>query len=991
MDSPRLVLLVFLLLFLFLSPDSQQPSQSQQNELDDLIAEEHNALEVLRSSRYGDLDVYQGTWLNITGFRDVDGLAWDVLPDVKHQAQEQLKYFLGEEGQRKLYGLDVPVTADASVDGGKAQDRLQLDNGQISLYRNVTGIVRGNWRRSPPFRSIRPPRINLTSLTPQVALTSQDYDRNVTGSGGKIQIRLDEKTGEELVVSDDVVREISGTMTLRDESSPGDGWDINLHGVHFQSFGGLILTTTSEKFAGLFALPHFSLSPHTYSLVQGLLNKTLSSAILAQESSMSKSPIYPWASSSNHPSDILFPTPRCEYVVYLQQDPVEFKIGRVSSATLKLLEDELRFPTGAPVPNAPDMVMSMTLFSPDCGFVLESVGPPESTTHSANHLRGPKIESFLWLVKRVSALFAIISGLQIVLLIRQMNEAATPSTVSRISFYTIAIMAMGDGFMLMGFLTAGIYIDAAFLMLFSTAFIAFLSVCVFGMRFLIAIWRVQAPERRERERSGSPTNGTPSQTRQTPATVTPAGTETLPLPVTTRAANRTAPVIILPPDQDLSAAETEDNTITQNTNQVVTTDSRSAISTLYSRFYFILLGLIFLSLHATSWPQRLRSVYANIMVFTYLSFWTPQIYRNVMRNCRKALRWDFVVGQSILRLVPIVYVYSVPSNIVYVETDTRAAFAPVAWVWIQICALASQEVLGPRFVVPNGWAPPAYDYHPILREDDLESGAMPTGSAQVAEEEDVGKPDSAAVNAKGTPPRAKWKRTWDCAICMQDVEVHIVPSESSGGNETAGSTSTGLGSGILGRRSYMVTPCRHIFHTASTIPTLPAESRAAILDVLFEPSEPLRALSAGLLAGNSFASYDALVAAVGRQLEVLLESSSAGDAEWLDGILTAHPRLGEKKVDSALSRGEQAGLNQGGSQEGERLRALNEDYEKVFPGLRYVCVPLQHCNELLFVLPSADIRLLKRLGQWKEPADNHGGHASTHQTRRYQVGKDGGS
>ncbi|KAH0559345.1 hypothetical protein GP486_004139 [Trichoglossum hirsutum] len=807
MDSPRILLLIFLLLLLFLSPDNQQPSPSQRVELDNLIAEERNALGVLRSSRYGDLDANRGIWLNITGFRGGNALAWGVLPKVKDRVREQLKYLLGEEGQRKLDGLDGPVTAGAGVDGGKAWDRSQAKEEQTPFYQNVTGMVYGKWTRSRLSQDLRPPHINLTTLAPWAGFVTREYDRNVTGSSGKLQLRLDEKTGVGLVVGGDLVREIAGTMTLQDESSPGDGWEIGLHGVHFQSFGGIILTTTSEKFAGLFALPHLSLSPHTYSLAKDLLNKTLSSAILKQESSISASLMYPRSYSPSHPSDILFSTPRCEYIVYLQQDPMEFRVRGVSSATLNLIEDELRFPTGAPVPGAPDMVMSMTLFSPDCGFVLESMGPPEFTPQSAGHLKGPKIESFLWLARRFSSFFAIICSLQILLLIRQMNEAATPSTVSRVSFYTIAIMAMGDGFVLMGFLTVGIYIDAAFLSLFSTAFIAFLSVCVFGMRFLIAIWRVQAPERRERGRPAGSVNNAPS-----PAGQTPSRTESLPPPVTASAVNRASPVIILPPDQDLAAAEAEENATDQNTNQRTTTDPSNAIGALYTRFYIILLGLIFLSLYATSWPETLRSIYANVLVFTYLSFWTPQIYRNVMRNCRKALRWDFVIGQSILRLTPIVYVYSVPDNIMYIETDGRMAIALTAWVWVQIWILVSQEVLGPRFAVPNGWAPPAYDYHPVLREDDLESGAMPIGFTQVAEEEDVGKSNSSMAAGEASP-RVKRRRSWDCAICMQDIVVHIVPSGSSSGNEAAGSASVGLGSGILGRRGYMVTPCRHIFHS----------------------------------------------------------------------------------------------------------------------------------------------------------------------------------
>jgi transmembrane E3 ubiquitin-protein ligase len=247
MDSPRIVLLVFLLLFFFLSPDSQQPSPSQRVELDSIIAEERHALEVLRSSRFGDLDVSQGKWLNITGFRDGDGLAWDALSAVKERAWEQLKYVLGEKGIRNVNGPDESAIAEGIGDGGSTGDRIQVNEIQIPLYRNVTGIVHGLWTRSRLSQGLHPPQINLTTLAPRAGFTTQDYDRNVTGSSGKLQLRLDEKTGEELIFSDGLVREISGTMTLRDESSPGDGWEIGLHGVHFQSFGGIVLTTTSEK------------------------------------------------------------------------------------------------------------------------------------------------------------------------------------------------------------------------------------------------------------------------------------------------------------------------------------------------------------------------------------------------------------------------------------------------------------------------------------------------------------------------------------------------------------------------------------------------------------------------------------------------------------------------------------------------------------------------------------------------------------------------
>ncbi len=122
----------------------------------------------------------------------------------------------------------------------------------------------------------------------------------------------------------------------------------------------------------------------------------------------------------------------------------------------------------------------------------------------------------------------------------------------------------------------------------------------------------------------------------------------------------------------------------------------------------------------------------------------------------------------------------------------------------------------------------------------------------------------------------------------------------------------------------------------SSIPSLNTSERAAILDALFEPCTALHTLSVELLHDETFESYDALIAKIGKQLTELQRSISTSDTEWLDKILAAHPRLGEKKVDSAQSRGEQAGLKTGGEEEAEQLSELNREYEEKFPGLRYV-------------------------------------------------------
>lgn len=311
---------------------------------------------------------------------------------------------------------------------------------------------------------------------------------------------------------------------------------------------------------------------------------------------------------------------------------------------------------------------------------------------------------------------------------------------------------------------------------------------------MMEIWAIQAPERQERRPN-----------RQSPNT--PSGS--LPLPATAAAMRDTgATPVILTPDQDPPSDE-ETPPPNHGVAAPSTGEARADVGAMYARFYLILFLLLILSIWSFVWPNRVGSVYARTLGFIYLSFWTPQIYRNVMRNCRKAFRWDFVVGQSVLRLSPFLYFLTVRGNVLFIRPDSITALAMTGWVWLQVWVLASQDILGPRFFVPRGWAPPAYDYHPILRdtagpEQDLEAGGgtLPIGSLRADERE---------PSPEDKPrPKDRKKAVFDCAICMQEMEVPVLagPSTSGGSSSvTDGATS------ILTRRTYMVTPCRHIFHS----------------------------------------------------------------------------------------------------------------------------------------------------------------------------------
>jgi 2-oxo-4-hydroxy-4-carboxy--5-ureidoimidazoline (OHCU) decarboxylase len=139
----------------------------------------------------------------------------------------------------------------------------------------------------------------------------------------------------------------------------------------------------------------------------------------------------------------------------------------------------------------------------------------------------------------------------------------------------------------------------------------------------------------------------------------------------------------------------------------------------------------------------------------------------------------------------------------------------------------------------------------------------------------------------------------------------------------------------------------------TSLPTLSDTALTSVLDLLFEPTADLHAMALPTMRTMSFDSYDDLISTLRDQLlkvqKHLEEDSSSGSQEStgaadaqavLHRILGSHPRLGEKKVDSAMSRAEQANLKAGGGEEAEKeaqmLAALNHEYESKFPGLRYV-------------------------------------------------------
>ncbi|CAK7214234.1 hypothetical protein SBRCBS47491_002079 [Sporothrix bragantina] len=787
-------------------------------------------------------------------------------------------------------GTDVAAGAVAAAAGGQTAGKAA----------EAAPLAPDNSKAVPQFRQ-RP-----------FPLQAIEWGRNITGDNGRMVVRVTDQDDEHTYVDDSskdrdslqtggLVRTATASVTLEDVDGSGSAYDMRLHGVHWPRLGTLLLTTTSDKFGGIFALPHLAPALSLFASSQQLLNRTIDAALQKRETIRPFGPPDPalstplWSSNADGAPEGLTPLPRCEYVLYMQIHPVDASQFLKNQADysaddmvriMQGVEHEMRFPTGAPIfgsRGVPALEMSAVLYSPDCAYFIETKGPPafapipEAGAAGEGapllHLQGKKAESFvygarLWML----ALGAVLFG-QVQLFLSQVRETYTPSTLGRISFTTMAAMVLADGLVFSAASAWALTASASFLPSLVVTFAAFTSMTIGGY-FLSEVYTAQEPERRRRDRQrlqqiqqreqvfrermqqyyadmAARRAAAAGQTGQTgvAAAPPPAAAAT----AATAAARTASPPIIVPSDQDVDAeiaanmqaaatpllpapvtaapaAGAPAATTTTGTTTTITLPPSAPFSNMAGRMVMIGIIIMFLSLAASTWWASLRTIYCNLLAFLYLSMWVPQIVRNIERNSRRAFGWRFLVGQSVLRLLPLAYFYLKQDNILYARKDWRSFSVLVGWVWLQLWVLAAQHELGPRFGIPNGWVPEAWEYHPVLREDNIEAGGLPIGlvstaTAAAGDEGPAGaakRRSSGAGAAAGVPvvenhlPNTNiW--TMDCAICCETLDVPVVRAGADDASGPKGSSSvsavTGGVSGVLARRQYMVTPCRHIFHT----------------------------------------------------------------------------------------------------------------------------------------------------------------------------------
>lgn len=800
-ESTRNFLIFLFLLYIISAPVSDESRYPSYIDKDYILDQYHKEVNV---SRLAILDDYDMGYGNITGFK----LSYKDSLDGKNQSNWPFpnKGPFKEDQSHSILPDDVIKMAGGIWNHeGKVVDIIDSNGSKIndgSFPLNISGSVSGDFILNQDY--------NLHKIQmdiPEYLLKlyeyreEQKFGNDQDDNGNDINFGGDDDDDNSYEILKSVnnqikvkrpgnVTDMNGEVKLNFINIPTDVNDtnivslslkindkyeknehnLNFNGVYHQDSGNLVITTKSSKFQGLYALPHLNLGPGD------LFNRTKYTIYDTLNQTMISDLNFPYLESYVDSID------QCEYIGYFH-----FESTNLTKSQLIDIDNELINPLGRPNKKLPDLkITNGLLYSPDCGILM-----------NMDNLIGTRNEVFNNELKNLVLSAIGLMTLQLILIIRQMSIMSSPSSLAKLSFWSIMIMNTIDSgvciiSLIMSLIFTELYIQLAML-----SFLSFTCSALYEMKFGIQIYCIQINERPLDWRTML--QGTPIDERQEERQQQQQEEEEQAQRQPNENGEETEPSL------------TQENpiiTTTPATPTVPIDGSEQAIGAeLYSRNFFFLLVLIFLLLNVITWPRTSRRVIEYIFTFIFNSIWISQIYRNTLRGSRASFTWEFILGESILRLVPFIYIELLPNPFNH-HKDVRLVVILISWVSFQILMLYLQEEYGPRFFLSEKYLPKTYDYHPMVKKSDL-------GLFHV---------DPSTVDGE------LW--VTDCAICMQKIEIPLDDSscEEESAIETdqfdqANDLESGLlphgplssshrhGVRLIKRKKYMITPCFHVFHT----------------------------------------------------------------------------------------------------------------------------------------------------------------------------------
>lgn len=518
--------------------------------------------------------------------------------------------------------------------------------------------------------------------------------------------------------------------------------ELKMIGIYFQNLGSLVATTKSAKFQGGHALPHFTMNERNFNKSKILMSQFVNVTDIENEVTLD---------DMNNGVDRALGM--CEYVSYFQLEKTAY-----TQDQLRLIDEELANPQGIPIPKVipPLQISDALLYSPDCGIVLQS----------------KKSKDFLGVRQEVSTARSrvmaigvlLLAALELHLLARQMKNCRSPGQLSNVSSATVFLLQFWQLITIIYFILKSWEDKNLYLILTCVSLLA-LMLCLNQLRFLVSVLTAQTNERgttwweilrgstRNADTQEAETNDDSTQVPQTQA----------------------QPVQDAPTNGDNIPPQMAD-------------EARYPNMIAFLGFTLTCAALILIS-SITTWRITYRRVAEYCGFICVTSMWVPQFFRNTLKNRVRALLWEYTIGTSLLRFIPIIYLCLDKKNALRHHKDPMLVFTILSWLLFQLFFLYLQDRLGARFWVKDNWLPDQYNYHPVIRVKDLESGFSSDILANMKSQ--TAKDEIAVCEV-------------DCAICMASLQVPVLTDDKEGNHKKAYEALI---------KEIMVTPCHHVFHT----------------------------------------------------------------------------------------------------------------------------------------------------------------------------------
>lgn len=544
-------------------------------------------------------------------------------------------------------------------------------------------------------------------------------------------------------IEDSVV--VTMSMSLKDYPERHDD-EFKMLGVYFQSTGALITSTKSAKFQGGHALPHFTMNEKNFNLSKALMSQIVNVTDIEQEVSI-----------DDMNNAIERSQDQCEYIAYFQLEKTDYTRDQ-----LRAIDDELFQPQGAPLPRRiPGLEISHAIvYSPDCGILLEN-------KKSAVFL-GLRQELSRARSRQMAIGVLLLAAIELNLLLRQMKRCRSPGQLSNVSSVTVSLLGFWTLVTLVYFLLRSLQQSELYVMLTCVSVVASI-LCLHQMRLLVGIFTAQENERGTtwwEILRGSLVEGQSTGNNEA-----------------------TAPAAEQANDGTTTAPATTGTTATPQTNtiQQFSDEARYPNMIFFVGFALTCISMMMIS-GISRWRVSYRRVAEYFILIVFNSYWVPQFFRSTLKNRTHVFLWEYTIGTSLVRLVPVFYMCLDKNNAVRHHQDPVLAVVVFSWLFTQLFFIYLQDCLGARFWVKDNWLPEQYNYHSIITIKDLESGfsldILANMRPQTADK------DLAICDI-------------DCAICMSTLQVPVVSGEVL-------SVSKKNVESMM--KELMVTPCRHIFH-----------------------------------------------------------------------------------------------------------------------------------------------------------------------------------